>query len=112
MRNFKIYETTTNSSKSKKNSSDSNFIKSAHKITTDNESGARILNQEEVDEQNTKQVASLTNQLEELTQLIHGMSPDHRPNLSPKAGTGVRFSAAVALKVSAFPSCLFNFSEH
>ena len=67
---------------------------SAHKDNVYIESKARILTQEEVNEQIRKYIALLIKQLEEYTRLIHGMSTAHRPNLSSRAVTISSFSAA------------------
>ena len=50
---------------------------------TDSASEARILTQEEVDEQIKTYNAPLTKQLEDLTQLLQGMSSAYQTNLFP-----------------------------
>ena len=74
--------------------SETNTLVNAHGSKADSESGARILTQEEVDEQIKNKINPLTRQLEDLTRLIEGMSTAHRQNFSSRASTSANSSVA------------------
>ena len=67
---------------------------SAHEDYNNNGSEERILIQKKVEEQVSTYIAPLIKPLNDLTRLIQGKSPAHRPNASPRAGTSASFSAA------------------
>ena len=92
--NGKKYETATSINLIESNFYERSPILSAHKDNVSIVSEARILTQEEIDDQIKIYITSLTKQLENLTRLIQGMSTAHRPNLSSRAGASASFSAA------------------
>ena len=63
LRNGKKCETATSSNMSESNNSEINYDMSAREISTDDESDARILTQEEVDEEIKNSIPPLTRQL-------------------------------------------------
>ena len=84
LRNGWKYEIGAISFMSENNSSETNPIKSAKKINTDNESRACILIQKEVKEPVKNSVAPLTKQLEDLTRMIDDSEIVHCSLALPK----------------------------
>ena len=76
------------------NSSDFGVPQNDYIGNTDFEPEARILTQEELDEQIETYIAPLIKQLNDLTRLIQGMSSVHPQNLILRASTRTNSSAA------------------
>ena len=95
LRNEKKYDTTNSINMSVNNSSESSPILNALEGSVIDESDARTLKQEEIDEQMRKYIAPLARQLEDLTRPIQGIYPAQLPNSYPRAGISASFSAAI-----------------
>ena len=94
LRDGKRYNTLPNSGMTATKISEHNDTLKTHKSNTNFEFEARILTQEEVDEQGRTYFAPLTKLLEDLTRLIQGMSSIHQINLPQRARTSANSSTA------------------
>ena len=75
-------------------SSGNNPTMSNQEDDVNSETEARILSQEDVNKQIQSYIAPLTKQLEDLTQLLQGLTSIQEPNFYQKAGTSANFSIA------------------
>ena len=69
------------------NSSENNDLLNAHWSNLEFDSEPHILTQEAVVEEIKNYITPLTEQLEDLTRLVHGMSRGHQVNLPPTVST-------------------------
>ena len=93
LKNGKRRDTIANNRMTAISTSGTSDILNNHRGNTDSDSEARIMTQEEVNEQIKNYTANLTVQLEDLTRLRQGMSRTHQKNVSQSASTCSNSSA-------------------
>ena len=91
--NGRKYDTLASNRMTGINSFETSSLLNSYRSNADSESEARILIQEEVNEQIKSYIIPLNKQLEDLTWLIQGISSAHERILSPRASTSANSSA-------------------